>query len=411
MKYDVIGIGGGPAGMISAGRAGELGASVLLIEKNKSLGAKLLISGNGRCNITNSLDNPREMIEKFGKNGKFLFSALHKFGTKEVINFFESRGVKIKVEKDGKVFPQSDKSRDVLQVLIDYLKESKVVIKTNSEVADIVVEDNKIQKIILANGEEFIADKFIICTGGKSYPEIGSTGDGYKWLKKMGHTITKLSPILCPVLLKDKFIKDLEGVSLKNIEISLYKNSKKIVSKNGEAIFTANGMSGPVIINLSRIINQTSLDNLELQIDFKPELDFPEFDLLLQKMFLQDSKKMFKNSFDQLLPPKLALVIMSLLKIDPEKKNNLISKEERKKIIHLLKEFRLQVQGLAGYDKAVVTSGGVDLAEVDPKTMKSKIVDNLYLAGEILDLDGPTGGYNLQVCWSTGYTAGESVGK
>ena len=409
MVYDVAIIGGGPAGMISAGRAGELGASVILIEKNNNLGRKLLITGKGRCNITNKENNPREFINEFGKNGKFLFSAFSRFGVEETINFFEKLNLKTKIERGGRVFPVSDRSQDVLEALINYLNKSNVKIKLNSEVKEIIKQDNKIEKIILANNEEIIANKFIISTGGKSYSKIGSTGDGYKLAKKLGHTITNLSPSLVPIIVKEKIVKELEGLSLKNVEISVYKESKKIDSRFGEAIFTADGMSGPIIIDMSKKIGTELPGNLEIKIDFKPALDFLKLDQRIQEDFRKDCKKMFKNSLDNLLPQKLIPVIIKLSKINPDKKSGFITKEERKKLLHLLKEFTLGVKSLADYEKAIITSGGIKLNEIDQKTMKSKLIDNLYFAGEILDIDGPTGGYNLQICWTTGYIAGESV--
>ena len=409
MKYDVAIIGGGPAGMMSAGRAGELGARVILLEKNNNLGSKLLITGKGRCNITNNTDENRELIKRFGKNGRFLYSALHKFGVNEIIDFFEKRGVKTKVERGNRIFPESDKAQDVLDVLINYLKESKVGIKTNAEVKKIIKKDHKIEKIILIGGREIIADKFVICTGGKSYPATGSTGDAYKWLKQLGHNIIEPRPSLAPVIAKEKIVKDLEGLSLKNVEISIFEKGKKIDSRFGEAIFTADGLSGPIILDLSKRIGEELPGDIELKIDFKPALDFKTLDQRVQKDFQERSNKLFRNSLDNLLPQKIIPVIVKLSKIDSEKKVNLITKEERKRLLHLLKEFTLSVKSLYGYDKAIITAGGVDLKEVDPQTMKSKIVDNLYFAGEVLDLDGPTGGYNLQVCWSTGFVAGEGV--
>lgn len=408
-KFDVAIIGGGPAGIISAGRAGELGASVVLIEKNKNLGRKLLITGKGRCNITNKENNPREFISKFGKNGKFLFSAFFRFGVQETINFFEKLNLKTKIEREGKVFPISDKSQDVLEALISYLKKSNVKIKLNSKVKEIIKKDNKIEKIILVNNEEITASRFIISTGGKSYPETGSTGDGYKWVKKLGHTITSLSPSLAPIVVKEKIVEELEGLSLKNVEISVYKENKKIDSRFGEAIFTADGMSGPIIIDMSKKIGQELPKNIKIKIDFKPALDFLKLDQRVQEDFRKDSKKMFKNSLDDLLPKKLIPVIVKLSKINPDKKSSFITKEERKKLLHLLKEFTLEVKSLATHKKAIITSGGIKLSEIDQKTMKSRLIDNLYFAGEILDIDGPTGGYNLQVCWTTGYVAGEST--
>lgn len=409
MKYDIAIIGGGSAGMMAAGRAGELGARVILLEKNKDLGIKLLITSKGRCNITNNSVDTRDLVDKFGVNGKFLFSALHKFGVQDVIDFFENRGVKTKVERGNRVFPVSDKSRDVLNALKKYLKDSDVKIQNNSAVKEVIKKQNKIEKIILASGEEVLADKFIICTGGKSYPLTGSTGDAYDWLEKIGHNISPLYPVLTPIIVKEKVVKELEGLSLKNVEISLFKKGKKIDSKFGEAIFTADGVSGPIILDMSKTVAKELSAELELKIDFKPALDYKKLDTRIQRDFQENNNKLFRNSLDQLLPQKLIPVIIRLSKIDKDKRVNLITKEERKVLLHLLKEFSLTVKGLAGYEKAIVTAGGVDLKEVDPQTMKSKIIDNLYFAGEILDLDGPTGGYNLQVCWSTGFSAGDNI--
>ena len=401
MKYDVAVIGGGPAGMIAAGRAGELGSSVFLIEKNKSLGMKLLITGKGRCNITNNSDSTREFINKFGKNGKFLFSSFSKFGTEETIKFFEELGIETK--------PESDRSQDVLNTLTGYLKNHRVRIKLGAEVKEIIKKNRKIEKVILSDDDEIFADKFIICTGGKSYFKTGSTGDGYRWAKKLGHRITELSPSLTPIVTKNTIVKELEGLSLKNVEISLYKNSKKIDSKFGEAIFTADGMSGPIILDMSRKIGKEMPD--KIKIDFKPALNFKKLDDRIQRDFQKYANKMFKNGLDELLPQKLIPVVVRLSGIRPERKINSITKEERKKILHLLKEFDLEIKGLEGYNKAIITTGGIDLREIDQKTVKSKKIDNLYFAGEIIDLDGPTGGYNLQVCWTTGYTAGEAIGS
>jgi len=411
MKYDVAIIGGGPAGIMAAGRAGELGSRVVLIEKNKDLGVKLLISGKGRCNITNKIDGLKEIINKFGKNGKFLFSVFSKFGADETINFFESKGLKTKIERGGRVFPISDKSQDVFNVLINYLKKTDVHIKTNSKVRKIIKKGDRIEKIVLANHKEIIADNFIICTGGRSYPVTGSTGDGYRWAEKIGHTIIKPSPSLVPIIIEENYIKKLEGLSLKNVEISVYKDNKKINSRFGEAIFTGNGMSGPIILDMSKEIGKELPGQIRIQIDFKPALDFVKLDKRIQRDFQKNPNKLFRNSLDELLPQKLIPVIIKLSKIDPSKKVNSITKEERRKLLHLLKEFSLNIKELEGFKKAIITTGGIKLSEIDQKTMKSKLIDNLYFAGEILDLDGPTGGYNLQVCWSTGYIAGESAGS
>ena len=414
-KYNLAIIGGGPAGMIAAGHAGEMGSRVVLIEKNDRLGVKLLITGKGRCNITNAEEDLRKMVNMYRPNGKFLHSAFNKFSNIDIVDFFEQRGLKTKTERGNRVFPASDNSKAVLGSLKNYLRDNKVEIKLNSPAEKIITSKNnkKIEKIILKNKEEIIADNFVLATGGKSYPETGSTGDGYKWLANLGHKVIEPKPALTPIIVREKWVKKLEGLSLKNVEVSLW-NNRKIESLFGEALFTSNGLSGPVVLNLSNKISafvpRTSADegNLRIKIDFKPALDYPTLDKRIQRDFEAQKNKQFKNSLDKLLPKKLIPVIIELSEIKRNKKINEITREERKKLIKLLKEFELNVKGLTGFTKAIVTSGGVDLKDVDPRTMKSKIIDNLYFAGEILDIDGPTGGYNLQVAWSTGYAVGEN---
>jgi len=411
MIYDLIVIGGGPAGMMAAGVAAERGAKVLLLEKNNRLGIKLVITGKGRCNITNNEFSTKNLVEKFGKPGRFLFSALGKFSNQDIIKFFNSRGLATKVERGNRVFPVTDSSLDVLAILKNYLAQAKVTIQTNTQIKSISLKDNNIDKIILADQSKLQAKKYIIATGGKSYPMTGSSGDGYKWLKEMGHTIVTPRPSLTPILVKEKNItKELEGLSLKNVTISVYQNNKKIDSRFGEALFTGDGMSGPIILDMSQTIGRTlETGEVKLVIDFKAGLDFKTLDQRLQYDFAQSNNKLFRNSLGELLPKKIIPLMIELSEIDPNKKANAISKEERKRLLHLLKDFILTVKSLYGFDKAIVTAGGVSLKEVDPRTMQSKIIKNLYLAGEILDLDGPTGGYNLQSCWSTGHLAGENT--
>jgi len=399
MEYDLIVIGGGPAGMMTAGTAVQKGARVLLLEK-KRIGTKLLITGKGRCNLTNAEFKNRVFAEKFGKKGKFLLSPLSKFSAQDTIDFFEKRGLRTKIERGQRVFPKSDRSQDVLKVLEEYLKGTEI--KTKAEVKSIIFKRNRIEGVVLKD-KVLKAKNYAICTGGKSYPLTGSTGDAFSWLKDK-HTIIPPRPALVPIILKEPWIKELEGLSLKNIEISIY---QKKDSRFGEALFTANGLSGPVILDLSKKVGEYLEEGgVEIQIDYKPALDFEKLDKRLQRDFKEFHNKMFKNSLDSLLPRKLIPIIVHLSKIDPEKKVNLITKEERKILLHLLKEFKLQVRSLDSFNKAIITSGGVDLREVDSKTMQSKVIENLYLAGEVLDLDGPTGGYNLQACWTTGFVAG-----
>jgi len=406
MKYDIAIIGGGPAGMMAAGRAGELKARTLLLEKNKNLGVKLLITGHGRCNLANEKHEPREFLSQFGKNGKFLFSSLYQFGAKEAMDFFERRGIRLKIEPGGKVFPQSDKSQDILSALLGYLKDSRVMVKTEAEVKRIVKNNGAIEKLILNDGTEIKARAYIIATGGRAYPQTGSTGDGYKWARELGHTVIEPLPALTPIILKDKFIKSLQGLSFSNVKIIAFKLDKKIHSLAGDIIFTDKGISGPIILNLSRLIAREKSREITLAIDFFPEEDFSALDRKLQADFKNEPNKLLKNLLQNFVPPRLAEVILKLAAIDPEKKANLVSKDERKKLSRFLKEFKLSIRSLSGFDRAYITSGGVALNEVDPKTMRSKFVNNLYFAGEVLDLDGPTGGNNLQVAWTTGYAAG-----
>ena len=410
-EYDLVVIGGGPAGMMAAGRAAAKGAKVILFEKNKKLGIKLLLTGKGRCNLAHQDNSPRDFVKEFGPSGNFLFSALHQFGLREIINFFEKRGLRLKVERGGRIFPKTNSAQNVYRVLIKYLRKSGTEIKVNIAVKKIIAKKKRIEKIILEDGQEIKSRNFLLATGGRSYPQTGSTGDGFFWLKKMGHQINKTRPALTPLICEESFLPKLEGLSLKNVEISLYRENKKIDFRFGEALFTQKGMSGPIILDLSSKIGQELEKklNLYLSIDFKPALTFPQLDQRIQRDFQKKSNRFFKNSLDDLLPQKLIPVILQLSQIPLSKKVHSLSKEERKTILHLLKEFKLKIKKLDGYQKAIITAGGVELKEIDPRTLRSKIIDNLYLAGEILDLNGPTGGYNLQICWTTGWVAGNSL--
>jgi hypothetical protein len=409
MQYDLIVIGGGPAGLMAAGRAAECGARVLLLEKNAEPGIKLLLTGKERCNLTNAIGS-RDMVKSFGTKGKFLFSALSRFDSESAINFFEKLGVKIKIENNNRAFPKSDKAFDVRKALLDYLRQGKVEIAVKSEVKKIIKKDDLIAKIILKDGRELSAKNFIIATGGKSYPLTGSTGDSYTWTKSLGHNIVEPLPALVPIIVKNNFVKHLEGASLAGVKFTVKKDNKIVASQTGDAIFTYNGLSGPAILAISGLVAR-ELPGVNLIIDFLPDDDFPALDLKLQKLFSENNNRQIKNTMAGLLPPKLIPVLLKLSKIDSELKTNQISKTDRQNLVKTIKNFELTVEKVDGFNKAMMTTGGVDLKEVEPSTMKSKIIKNLYLAGEVLDIDGPTGGFNLQACWSTGRLAGESAAK
>jgi flavoprotein, HI0933 family len=407
MIYDIAIIGAGPAGLMAGIRATELGAKVILIEKNKRPGLKLLTTGGGRCNITNAIFNPKEMAEKYGQNGKFLISALNKFGAKEIIDFFNSRGIFTKIEKINQVFPESNRSTEILNTLIDEFKRNGGKLVTEAIVRNIVMENDTIIKVVLNSNEEIEAKKYIIATGGRSYPDTGSTGDAYIWLKKLGHTIITPQPALSPIIVKENLVKKLEGLSLNDVTLNLYDGDKKIKSLTGDIVFTSTGVSGPAAMDLTRYIKGT--EKLSLKIDFLPDYTSEILDEHLRDIFTLHGTKLFRNSLDGLVPPKLQYLLCDILSISPDKKASVINREERKSLINFLKNFNLKIQSIGGYDKAIVTQGGVALNEINPKNMQSKIIPNLFIAGELLDLDGPSGGYNLQICWTTGYVAGEGA--
>jgi len=398
--------------MMAAGRAGELGAKILLLEKNATLGRKLLLTGKGRSNITKAEFNPRELLKKYGREGDFLLYPLSVFGVKETIDFFEKKGLKTKIERGKRIFPQSGKAADVLNILISYLEKGKVEIMTDSEVEKIIKEKNRIVKVILKDGEEILAKNYIIAAGGKSYPGTGSVGEGYQWAKELGHKVNKLRPALVPLKIKENWPKMAQGLSLKNVELTVFQNNKKKDSRFGELLFTHFGISGPIVLDLSGKVGELlEKGEVKLVLDLKPALDFETLDRRLQSDFSKYSNKLFKNSLSDLLPQKLISIIVDLSGINPEKKVNEITRQERQKLVKLLKGLEMKVSSLLGFETAIVTAGGVSLKEIDSRTMKSKLIENLFFAGEIIDLHGPTGGYNLQLCWSTGYLAGQCAAE
>ncbi len=409
-EWDVVVIGGGPAGMMTAGRAGSLGKKVLLIEKNESLGKKLLITGGGRCNVTNAEQELRVLLSKFKDSDKFLFSAFSQFGIKDTLEFFNSRGMETKVEANNRVFPISNKAESVWNVLLQYLKTNNVVVQSNCTVTGFEKNGEKITNIVLKDKQKIYAKSFVLSTGGKSHPETGSTGDGFKWLSELGHKVTEPTASLVPISVDDAWVKTLQGVSLENVKITVLQNEVKQEVKKGKILFTHFGLSGPTILNLSGEVGELlKYGDVFLSLDALPDLDYGQLNLRLQDIFKEKSNKKFKNTLDSLLPFALAPVLVALSGIDGDKPSHSITREERLHLVHVLKDLRVKVTGLLGEDKAIVTSGGVSLEEVNFKTMSSKLYSNLYLVGDILNIDRPSGGYSLQLCWTTGFVAGTSA--
>ena len=400
----VIVIGAGPAGIMAAITAAE-NHKVVLIDSNEKIAKKLFITGKGRCNITNAKDIG-DFFDYIPGNPHFLYSALYSFTNNDVIEMIENEGTKLKVERGGRVFPESDKSSDIIKALSKKLSKAKVDIRLNSKVRDVFLE-NDIIKSVEINGSEIIsADYFIIATGGASYPLTGSRGEGQVLAEKMGHKIIDLKPSLVPVELNGDWFKELIGLTLKNIKLDILDSKNKVkYSNQGEMKFTSYGISGPIVLSGSRFIDYK--DTYSISIDLKPSLDEKELDLRIQKDFKKYINKDFRNSLDDLLPQKMIPLIIKLSMIDPYKKVNEITKVERKNLVNAIKNIKGKVKGLRPLAEAIVTSGGVSTLEIDPSTMKSKIINNLSFAGEVIDVDAFTGGYNVQIALSTGYLAGK----
>jgi predicted Rossmann fold flavoprotein len=409
--YDIAVIGGGPAGMMAAARAAELGAKVILLEKNEGLGKKLLITGGGRCNVTNAEFDVRTFLKKYKDSDKFLFSAFSQFDVTNAIQFFNGREMPTKIEAEKRVFPVSDSAQSVWNVLVEYLKQSNVEVKTNAIVSSFEMENGKITAVVLKNKEKIFADKFILATGGTSRPETGSTGDGFKWLKDFGHTVIPSNEALVPIALKDAWVKKISGNTLKDIKLTTFQNNQKQEVHKGKLLFTHFGISGPTVLNMSKDIGELlKYGEVEIRLDLIPSLDHGMMNTKLQELFKVDDKKKIKNSLGSLIPSALVSPVLEIAKIDEEKINNAVSREERLRLIEVIKGIPLHVSHLLGSDKAVVSSGGVELTEVDFKTMQSKKVPNLYIVGDVLNIDRPSGGYSLQLCWTTGYVAGTNAG-
>ena len=416
---NVIVIGGGPAGMMAAIASAENGNNVILLEKKERLGRKLLITGKGRCNITSSLPI-EEFIQNIPGNGQFLYSAFKNYTNNDIINFLNEEGLDVKEERGNRIFPVTDKSLDVLKCFTKRLKELNVKIEYNMEVTEIIPKNEAEKlKVKTANNKIFEADKVILATGGKSYPLTGSTGDGYELVEKLGHTVTKIRPSLVPLeAFEQNMCKELQGLSLRNVNIELKnkENNKIIYQDFGEMLFTHFGVSGPTILSSSaHLVRYKNIGELlknkkiVLSIDFKPALSEEKLDERTLRDFAEFKNKQFKNSLDKLLPQKLIPVIIEKSGINPDKKVNEINKKERHRLVDLLKNFEVAIKGFRPIDEAIVTSGGINIKEINPKTMESKLVDGLYFAGEIIDVDAYTGGFNLQIAYSTGYTAGNNI--
>ena len=412
--WDVIVVGGGPSGMMAAGTAAQKGVKVLLIEKNGKLGEKLLITGGGRCNVTNSEFDTRKLLEKFKSDGKFLFSAFAQHGVKETLDFFHTRGMPTKVENELRTFPTSNSAQSVWNVLVKNIQKYNVEILSNSPVTNIVCENKKIIGVQVKGKKILQGKSIIIATGGTSRPETGSTGDAYAWLKKLGHTVVLPSPSLVPIALKDTWVKRCAGVTLLDSKITIFQNEKKHGVGKGKLLFTHVGISGPMVLNMSKDIGELLKygdGEVICALDILPKLDYGKLNTSLQVLFQEHDKKKLTNALGTLIPKALVPVVIELGGFNGETHCNSVTREERLKLVNVLKHIPLHVKKLLGSDKAIITSGGVSLSEIDFKTMQSRLFPNLYIIGDMLNIDRPSGGYSLQLCWTTGFVAGTSASK
>ena len=406
----IVVVGGGAAGLMAAAAAAQAGADVLLLERNEKLGKKLYITGKGRCNVTHACDT-QDLFGQILRNAKFMYSAIYTFDNFRVMDFFEQNGTPLKTERGGRVFPVSDHASDIIRALSNALERGQVNVRLHTRAASVskqadgfVVKDT--------NGASFAADKVILATGGLSYPSTGSTGDGYGFAQHFGHTIQTLNPSLTAMVAKESYIKELQGLSLKNVRARIFDGAKLVYDDFGEMLFTHFGVSGPLMLSASAVVNDRLLSrHLQLFIDLKPALTIEQLDQRILRDFDKFKNKQFKNALGALLPSRLIPVAVALSQVDAERKVHEITKEERKSLLQVLKNFPATLTGFRDFKEAIITRGGVHVKEIDPSTMESKLVKGLYFAGEMLDVDALTGGYNLQAAWSSGYLAGSSAAQ
>ena len=406
-KKKVVIIGAGAAGLIAAARSAKRGNDTLVIEKMSRPGRKIMITGKGRCNVTNACFDIEDLISNVVRNPRFMYSAFSAFMPYDTIALFEEMGVPTKIERGNRVFPVSDRAVDIVDALVDNAKLSGARI-INATVDSFRFDGSRINAVVLSDGEEISCDSVAICTGGASYPATGSTGDGYRLAKSVGHTIVDIEPSLVPIVLSNNYIPKLQGLSLKNVAIRVYDGDNEIFNDFGEMLFTHYGVSGPMILSASSHIHNGD-HSYRILLDLKPALDKKTLDKRIQRDFADNNNKDFINSLSKLLPGKLVPVIVSLSGILPGTKVNMITKEQRLHLVDVIKCMELNVVGLRPIEEAIITSGGINVKEINPKTMQSKIVDNLYFAGEVIDVDAYTGGFNLQVAFSTGYLCGNNI--
>lgn len=410
----VLIVGGGAAGMFASIWAARCGHDVEVYEKNEKLGKKLFITGKGRCNITNACDM-ETLFASVITNSKFLYSSFYGYTNQDVIDFFEELGVKTKIERGERVFPVSDHSSDVIHGLEREMKRLGVKIHLHTEVKSVETQNGRFSHLIMEDKKVVYGDSCIVATGGLSYRTTGSTGDGHRFAKELGHTVTECMPSLVPMTTKEGWVPELQGLSLRNVEAAIYDGKKKLYNDFGEMLFTHYGVTGPLMLSASSIVGKKFKDKksntkeLRLEIDLKPALSIEKLDQRVLRDFEENQNKQFKNAIGKLFPAKLIPVMIELSDIDPEKKVNVISKEERQKFVHMIKHFTMTLTGLRDYNEAIITRGGVKVKEIDPGTMESKLMGNVYFVGEVLDLDALTGGFNLQIAWSTAYAAGNNI--